>query len=134
MEWNNTFATGIKQFDRDHKRLVSLLNKSYDDFIFGAPDDNVGIVLNELVSYAGYHFTAEEVWMQENSYPKLAEHKNEHDNFTQNVKELQTGFNNGKGQISLDVLTFLKRWIRNHMLETDAGLGVFLNSKSKSSF
>lgn len=120
MEWNKDFLTGIKEFDDDHQHLVGLLNKAYDDFIVGSPDDSVLEILNELIKYASHHFVAEEKWLTSISYQKLAEHKHEHDSFTKSVRELQDAFHNGSEHVSLDVLTFLKKWVRSHMLESDA--------------
>lgn len=128
IEWNEQFATGIQEFDDDHKHLVRLLNKAYDDFLLGAPNNCVLDILNELILYAGHHFAAEEEWMIKNSYPKLPEHKEEHDSFTKTVLELQVGFHHGREHISLDVLTFLKRWVKNHILETDADYALYNKS------
>lgn len=121
MQWDEKLSTGIRQFDEHHHYLVDLLNKTHDDFINGAPDESVEAVLNELVEYAGYHFAAEENWMHEISYPKLAEHKSEHDGFLQSVQVLRDGFGSGQEHIFLEVLMFLKRWIRNHLMDSDAG-------------
>lgn len=130
IEWDESLATGVQQFDVDHRHLLGLLNKTYDDFICAAPDDSIGVILNELVGYAEYHFAAEETWMREISYPKLAEHKHEHDSFRQNVLELQNGFQSGKERLALDVLTLLKKWIKNHLLECDAGYVQFISGRN----
>jgi hemerythrin len=121
VQWGAEFVTGIQQFDEHHQHLVELLNKTYDDFICGAPDENLGVILNELVEYARYHFTAEEAWMQEHSYLKQQEHKNEHEKFSRSIVNFQNAFQSGNVNITLEVLTFLKRWLHNHILESDAG-------------
>lgn len=121
MQWNEKLLTGIRQFDEHHHYLVDLLNKTYDDFIGGAPDEFVEAVLRDLIEYAGYHFAAEENWMREISYPKLAAHKSEHDSFLQSVQALQSGLSSGREHIFLEVLMFLKRWIRDHLIDSDAG-------------
>lgn len=60
----------------------------------------------------------------------LAEHKHEHDTFSQTVVELQDGFHNGKTHIALDTLTFLQRWIRVHLLESDVDYGHFVSARA----
>jgi hemerythrin len=125
IEWDQSFVTGVQQFDEHHKHLVGLINKTHDDFICGAPDESLEVILSELVSYAGYHFTAEETWMLEHSYPQMTEHKNEHAKFTKTVLEFQAAFHERKANISLEVLTFLKRWLNNHIFESDAAYGRF---------
>lgn len=125
IEWNEQLATGIDGFDHDHRQLVGLLNKAYDDFILGNPNENVADILNDMIRYAGHHFAAEEEWMLQNGYPRLSEHRDEHESFRTAVRELQEGYNLGKEHISLEVLQFLKTWIRKHLLESDADYSLF---------
>jgi hemerythrin len=132
IQWEEGFVTGVGQFDEHHRHLVGLLNKTYDDFICGAPDEDLGVILDELVEYATYHFGAEENWMRDISYPKLSEHKNEHDSFFKKIVAFQNEFHSGKTGISLDVLTFLKRWLKDHILESDAAYGQFIPDTSPS--
>lgn len=126
VEWNTSFNTGIGEFDEHHHNLVNLLNKTYDDYICGAPDEAFGPILAQLIEYAGYHFAAEDAWMREHSYPQQAEHTLEHDSFIQKITQFQQEFQSGSTNISLDVLTFLKTWLKHHILETDAGYSRFI--------
>lgn len=130
IQWENRLATGVELFDEHHRHLVGLLNKTYDDFIFGAPDEQIIQIIEELICYAGYHFAAEETWMREHRYPKLHEHSREHEMFTKKIHEFRSDLDNGNVEISLDVLTFLKRWLKHHILESDADYGHFLRSIS----
>jgi len=125
IEWNEQLATGINGFDHDHRQLFALLNKAYDDFIQGTSNENVACILNEMIRYAGQHFPAEENWMLQNGYPRLSEHREEHESFRRTVLKLQEGYNVGKDHIYLEVLQFLKTWIRRHLLESDADYSRF---------
>ncbi|NTV48416.1 MAG: hemerythrin family protein [Geobacteraceae bacterium] len=130
VNWDESFETGIKQFDAHHQHLVGLLNKAYDDFICAAPDENLGFIIYELIDYTIYHFTAEEDEMQKHSYPNLVEHKQEHDSFVQRVSGLKDAFDKGNRHLSLEVLTYLKIWLKHHILESDAEIGRFLSVKA----
>lgn len=125
IEWNELLVTNIESFDEDHRQLVALLNKAYDDFILGSPNESVADILNEMLCYAGHHFAAEETWMQQHCYPGLEAHRLEHESFGKSVQVLQDGYERGKQHISLDVLQFLKYWIRKHLLESDADYSHF---------
>lgn len=123
--WEDSFATGIEQFDEHHRKLLQLLNKTYDDFMSAAPDEELIPVLDELQQYATYHFSAEEAWMTAHHFPGLAEHRQEHLDFAKSIFLFRTDFDQGKADLSLEVLTFLKKWLRQHILESDADYARF---------
>ena len=127
IEWNDCFCLGIQQFDEHHQHLVGLINKIYDDFASGAPSENVGDVLGELIDYSIYHFAAEEYWMNENAYPRLAEHRVEHDSFSGSVVEMQKDFRAGRSTLTLEVLSFLKNWLTNHIFQSDTDYARFIS-------
>jgi hemerythrin len=129
IEWNDSLMLGIQPFDEHHQHLVGLINKVYDDFTTGAPAESIGIVLDELVDYAKYHFAAEECWMKVQLYPKLVEHCDEHDRFSSRVVEMLEDYHDGKLHLSIEVLTFLKNWLKNHILQTDAEYGRYIAAK-----
>jgi len=129
VEWNNTFELGVQLFDEHHYHLVELLNRVYDNFTAGAPAENIGIIFDELIDYATYHFASEELWMKDNSYPKINDHCIEHERFTRRVVEMQKDFHAGKLNLSLEVLTFLKNWLTNHILQIDIEYGRYIASK-----
>jgi hemerythrin len=129
IEWEEDFQLGIKQFDDHHKHLVILINKIYDDYTAEAPSDIVGSVLDELIDYATYHFSAEENWMEEQNYPHFDKHKEEHDRFSTIVLEMQKEYSQAKLNISIDILMFLKNWLSEHILVTDAEYGRYVATK-----
>lgn len=126
-EWNSSFEVGVQQFDSHHQHLVGLLNKVYDDFTSGAPSENVGIILDELIDYATYHFTAEESWMKETRFPQIEQHSWEHEMFSKRVIEIQKDFHKGNQRLTLEVLTFLKNWLTNHILKSDSEYSRFIS-------
>jgi hemerythrin len=126
LEWDKGFELGIEQFDEHHKHLVALLNKTYDDFTCGANHEALEEVLDELADYATYHFSAEETWMGVHEYPDLGRHREEHNRFSGRVAEIRKDFQNGRANLSLEVLTFLRNWLIDHILEKDADYGRFV--------
>lgn len=123
IEWHDSFSIGIPPIDSHHRHLVELLNCSYDCVICGAPLESASAVLAKLVDYASYHFVTEEFWMSQNGYPQLAEHAAEHDLFTSRLREIREGFAAGKNSLTLDVLVFLRDWLADHILTSDADFG-----------
>ncbi|MDD2852308.1 MAG: bacteriohemerythrin [Desulfuromonadaceae bacterium] len=124
-EWNKNFELGIEQFDEHHRHLVDLLNEAYDNFICKADHETLGAIIDKLFDYATYHFTLEEQWMALNGYEGLTQHREEHAGFSRRIIEIQNDFCNGRTHVLLEVLTFLKNWLSDHILVTDASYGRF---------
>ncbi len=126
LEWNDEFSVYNNEFDDHHKRLLELLNKTYDEFICGADNDSLLPILEEMLKYAEHHFSAEEQWMEQHNYPRLGKHRGEHEYFIGRVSAMHQEFLNGHKTMSLEVLTFLKSWLSTHILGSDAGYSQFI--------
>lgn len=126
LEWSDKYLLGVKKFDEDHEHLFDLMNKSYDLIENTAPYARLEMILDELFEYAAYHFAAEEDWMREHSYPKLAEHVAEHDSYRKRVTAFQNDFHAGKTSPKIQVFEFLSDWLANHILETDFNYARFI--------
>jgi len=130
IDWKSNYELGIENFDEHRKHLVGLINKIYDDFTTGAPTEEIGSVLEALIDYVSYHFSAEEAWMEKQRYPKLIQHLAEHEKFCNTVIEFWQDYNLGRSVLSLDVLTFLKNWLTDHILKTDSEYGIFIATRA----
>ena len=123
IEWNNTFSVGISQLDSEHQRLVEMINTLYDAMKQGKGKDAITTLLNELSAYVVTHFSHEEKWMQEHSYPQFTEHKKIHDDFVRKVGEYKTMHQ--KGLLSANqLLTTLRDWLVSHICHTDSKYGM----------
>jgi len=120
LEWEKRFELGNFQFDEHHKQLVILLNETYDNFAGGANHGDLEVILDKLIDYATYHFDAEEKWMGLSGYDGLSQHREEHKKFTRRVVEIQIDFHEGKAHLTIEILTFLRNWLLDHILITDA--------------
>jgi len=129
VEWNDSFLVGVDPFDEHHKHLVTLLNLSFDAFVQVVPTQKFAEIFDELFEYASYHLSSEKFWMIEHSYPKLEEHLKEHNFFVQRLKEIQEDYRQGNSSVSLDIVIFLKDWLIEHILKSDADYGHFISSQ-----
>jgi hemerythrin len=127
--WNPTYETGIKSIDLQHKKLVDILNELYDAMGKGHANEMLGKILDELIQYTIVHFATEERLFKQHGYPEFVAHKKEHDDLTAQVKKLQADFKSGKITLSMQVATFLKDWLKVHILQTDKKYVAFLVSK-----
>jgi len=126
--WNDSWLIGVQVIDALHKQLVSLVNKLHQAMSEGKGKDVLGDILASLVSYTKAHFAAEELMMEQNGYPDLAEHKRQHIALTKKVLDFQEEFNAGGMGMSIDIMQFLGTWLRSHILGTDVKYVPLLHS------
>lgn len=127
VKWDDSLNLGVEPFDDHHKHLVCLLNKTYDLFIAGEKSSSLEEVIDELIDYATYHFSSEELWMVKLNYPKQEEHKKQHEEFSSRVVDFQRDLTQ-KGNISiLEVLSFLQRWLVEHIKHSDGEYSRFIH-------
>lgn len=129
MEWEDRLMVNIKAFDDQHKKLIALINKLYDAMTAGRGKKALEDILSELVTYTITHFANEQALFQKHGYPDLVQHKKEHDELTKKAIELRDGLNSDKEVIGVEVMSFLKDWLRKHILGTDKKYTVYLNGK-----
>jgi diguanylate cyclase (GGDEF)-like protein/hemerythrin-like metal-binding protein/PAS domain S-box-containing protein len=121
--WNDNFNTGLVEIDQQHRKLAELLNQLASQVAYGAEEQTLDKIFDELVDYAAYHFESEEaIWDTYFSLdPVLVEHLAIHSSFAQKVAQLKTALqsNSSSHQVAEEALGFLTRWLASHILETD---------------
>jgi hemerythrin len=127
ISWDDSLALGVEPFDDHHRRLVALLNETYDLFIAGEEFSSLEPVIDELIAYASYHFSSEELWMAKLHYPKQEEHKRQHDDFSLRVVEFKRDVILKKGTPVVEVLSFLQRWLVEHIKHSDGEYSRFIH-------
>jgi len=130
MEWNKTLLLDVEPFDKHHEHLFSLLNRIYDLISSNAPSSEFNDVLVQLRDYTVYHFNAEEVWMQEQNYPMMLTHLQQHKLFLNEVIRFQEELAAGSPMVAIGILTFLKEWLLNHIYKIDTEYAAHLRSKA----
>jgi hemerythrin len=130
--WSDAFSVNIKKIDDQHKCLIELVNRLHDSMKAGQGNTIIGPILSDLLNYTSFHFATEEAYFQQYAYPEHLRHKKEHDDLTQQAKNLQASHKEGKLTISIEVMNFLKDWLSNHILLSDKKYSPFLRSKGLS--
>jgi hemerythrin len=127
--WGPALSVGVKEIDDQHKKLVDMVNQLNDAMSQGQGRQALGKVLNDLISYTQFHFRAEEKLMETNGYAATAAHKGEHHKLVQDVSQFKSKFDSGNASISIELMTFLRNWLSNHILNSDKKVGQSLNQK-----
>lgn len=128
-EWKDSFSVNIKESDEQHKMLVGMLNELFDAMLAREANEVISGILKGMQDYVGVHFSYEEHLMQKHLFPGYPAHKKEHDEFKAKVGDFIQKHAEGKMMLSLEVMNFLKDWLKNHIQGTDKAYGPFLNEK-----
>jgi len=129
-EWRPDYSLGHGDIDGEHKRLFELASDLHCAMTQGKGKDTLSATLDKLLAYTKTHFAHEEHLMQSSHYPEYAEHKAAHDALTARVIEFQREFEAGRVGMTIELLQFLKDWLRTHIGDTDHKVASFLRSKA----
>lgn len=126
MEWNDSLKVGHSMIDRDHQRLVGLINKLGDAMSSGQGKEVCGAVLDELIDYTRTHFANEERLMAAHGYGNSAAHRAEHAKLIDDVQAFRIKYASGTATLSVFLLRFLMEWLTHHILQSDKKLAAEL--------
>ncbi len=127
IEWSDNYSVGIETADIHHKKLSSMINSLYESMKSGDSHEVVAKILSALIVYTDKHFEYEEDLLKTHNYPGYEEQK--HIELLEQVKELNEKFNSRTTTISIELLSFLKGWLIDHINGTDKKYTEFLHSK-----
>ncbi len=129
MQWKDDFKIGIPVIDAQHKQLFVCENGLNEALATGLKPSVIDNILNQLGFYVARHFTLEEQYMKESSYPHLPEQLEAHQYFSKRFTEIQGEFKQ-KG-LSPGVVHAIQNelgdWIQKHVLGLDQAFGAYYN-------
>ena len=88
VELTETFVLKCKDLDKDHKRLVEMVNDITADIDKGDTSNCNSKVL-DFVNFAKEHFSREEQLLKKNNYPDTAKHHNHHQTLIAKMVHIQ---------------------------------------------
>lgn len=129
IKWNESYSVNIDEIDRQHQKLFEMINEFYENVINHSNEELILKLVSGMGKYVQTHFNHEEELMKKYEYPDFKIHKQQHDTFIQKVTDLENKLNKGIAVISFEITSFLKDWIKNHILTTDKLYSEYLNEK-----
>lgn len=124
--WDDTLSVDGGEIDEDHRRLVDLFNILSRSVTEGDAAEYIEAVLEELISCTIWHFRHEERLMLMYKYDGIEEHKDEHNDLIDSVKELQQKFRKEGKLLTSEDIEYLEDWLTQHILGQDMRLGFYL--------
>ena len=129
INWNDSFSVNVAEIDRQHQKLVSMINELNDAMRQGKGKAVLGKIVNGLISYTATHFKTEEKYFDQFGYPETDSHKKEHSAFVRKVTDFKDEFEEGKFGLSVEIMNFLSDWLQKHIKATDMKYSQFFNEK-----
>jgi hemerythrin len=119
IEWKETYNVGVKEIDNQHRGLFDLINKLSKTSQIEPEGKYFLMTFAKLIEYARIHFSTEERYMKEAEYPKLDEHRQEHNKYLTELSNLALELENKKSDTETKILDYLKTWYSSHILGED---------------
>jgi hemerythrin-like metal-binding protein len=113
--------------DDQHINLVKILNELHAAMLKGQAQSVAGPLFKKLTNYVLEHFSSEERLMETTKFPRLAEHRAEHQDLTCKAAEFVDRYEQGDQTMYPQLLRFVRDWQQDHMLTVDKQYTQWLN-------
>ena len=115
---NDCFKIDVPEIDEQHKRFLDLV----DDAQMKLDSDESGdfkSIIKSLEDYASYHFTFEEELFEKSKFPNLTQHKQEHRQFIDRVRQLRLDLEYTNPLVAKKTIDFMCKWFISHIINND---------------
>jgi len=120
LQWKEEYSVGIEAIDHEHRELIDLINRLYDEVAAAASASAVEAFFGDLFTGISAHFALEEHLMREGGYDQLSQHKADHERLLDEIRDIMDGFAEQEG---IDELSMrLDAWFSRHFESHDARL------------
>lgn len=131
-EWNaDALSVDVDEMDRQHQRLIALMNQLHEEHGAGADKATLGKTLEALGAYTVQHFAEEEQYMESIQYPALGSHKLIHADLLEKFGEHRAAFE-ASGEMGEEFFLFLKRWLKAHICGIDRKYGAHSQARKSA--
>ena len=121
VEWNESYALGIKMIDDQHKELLRIVNDIFNHASSNQQEEQAYFkeVMKQAVEYIKFHFTTEEKIMITTKYRGYEEHRAHHEEFVRTIIKTARDNEAGKRLTLTSLGYFLKDWVLSHIAVMD---------------
>jgi hemerythrin-like metal-binding protein len=119
INWESGFETKIAAIDEQHKKLVGYINELHTAMHDRKAKEIIGPLLTSLNDYTNYHFKTEEKAFAQYNYSKKAEHTKQHNDLVAQLEKIVDDYKKGSIMITIELLDFLTKWLKEHILIDD---------------
>lgn len=129
IKWRKSYETGIDSMDRQHEKLIELINKLYKAMGKRDSGESIKEVLVEMTKYSEKHLKEEEILLETHGYPDYASHTAIHRSYREKLETLMSESKKDNDAAVKKTYAFLRHWWMDHIVAEDQKYGEFLTSK-----
>ena len=119
VQWTSKLDTKIPMVDQQHRKLCDYINDLHAAMQKNRTGQELQAIMKKLRDYTAMHFRDEEGIFATSGYPASEEHKAIHRKFVEKLNEFESQLGSGTATVSMDLLSFLKDWLIQHIAKTD---------------
>lgn len=122
IDWNpSLYRLNIDFIDEQHLTLINAINELRE--AYGTPNEAEAVkkTIQFIGEYVQKHFNDEEAYLESISYPKLEEHRHEHQKFIEYYGTLVSKYEESGASkpLLLSIYNSLFNWLVNHISSSD---------------
>lgn len=122
LQWKPEYSVGIDSMDAEHREMIDLINGVYAKLGESPDAQDIEGCLDDIFSTISLHFALEERLMRDNSYAEYEDHKENHEDLLDEIRELMDEFVADPDSGSRLLERRLSNWFANHFATFDARL------------
>lgn len=122
IEWKDEYRVGVPAVDEEHRELIELINALYDSMRSEDAGPDVPEFLGEIYARIASHFALEELLMRQHDYDEYPQHKSDHEQLLEEIRNIMDDFEDGKLLDDADLARRLDAWFSEHFRTRDARL------------
>jgi methyl-accepting chemotaxis protein len=125
LSWEDEHEGEPSESDREHREMVEMINKIYQNLKSGQMDEVSLATVDELIHTYSHHFSGEETFMFTENYEDMDDHQLEHFYFLSRLNELKDDIEQGKKTEGIALVSMLAKWWQEHHSDQDGKLAEF---------
>jgi hemerythrin len=120
LHWKDEYSVGIEAVDHEHRELIDLINRLYDELDSPAAKLTVPAFFGDLLKGISAHFALEEKIMRDHAYDQLGSHKVDHERLLDDLCHIMQAFEHSEEVNRIELAQRLDSWFSNHFRTHDA--------------
>jgi hemerythrin len=126
IRWQTSLAVGHRKIDDDHRHIFELVGRLQQASAAGHGAEVIGAIFCDLADYVVQHFGREERLMERSGFPRILEHRKQHDGFLRRLGELVERHEVVEDGLVEETCEFLNDWLVRHVMGSDQELAQYL--------